>query len=156
MSRPSRTNRLPPAIESPNSGTIQESGVGRSARCAAAGSAARVVFPAAGSPTIRNSVATDGCGTGSPCGGRDRDTTLLTRAGRIGGGDDAGSAAQRRASTAAIRATISVSTGSGVARSMRTEPRPAAPHRAPSTTATPARSSSSPGASAGRPSSQAR
>ncbi len=86
MSRPSRTTRLPPAIGSPNSGTIEESGVGRSARCAAAGSAARVVFPAAGSPTIGNSVAAGGCGDGSPCGGRDRDTTVLTGTGRVAGG----------------------------------------------------------------------
>jgi hypothetical protein len=37
----------------PNSATCQSSGVSRSARCAAASSLARVVFPAPGSPTIR-------------------------------------------------------------------------------------------------------
>ena len=57
MSRPSSTKRLPSAIDSPNSGIIHSSGVSRSARCAAASSLARVVFPAPGSPTIRSIVA---------------------------------------------------------------------------------------------------
>jgi hypothetical protein len=58
MSRPSSTSRLPSASGLPNSGIIHSSGVSRSAWCAAASSFACVVFPALGSPTIRNNVAT--------------------------------------------------------------------------------------------------
>src|SRR5262249_198910 len=47
---------------SPNSGIIHSSGVNRSARCCAASSFARVVFPAPGSPTIRNSMGSARCG----------------------------------------------------------------------------------------------
>lgn len=52
------TSRLPTASDSPKRGIIYSSGVRRSAMCSASSSLARVVFPAAGRPTMTYKVAT--------------------------------------------------------------------------------------------------
>ncbi len=77
MSRPSSTSRLPSASDSPNSGIIHASGLSRSARCSAASFLARVVFPAPGSPTMRNS----SLGPARPTGPRQADLSFTTETG---------------------------------------------------------------------------
>ena len=52
MSRPSSTSRLPAGCGSPNRGSIDQSGVNRSAACSAARLLARMVLPDPGRPTI--------------------------------------------------------------------------------------------------------